>query len=81
MKTTINLQDIFLNQVRKDREEINITMCDGSKVSGRVKGFDNFTLVLEDVEKQHLIYKHAISYITPTHGTPISFTEQLRQRD
>ncbi len=66
MKTTINLQDFFLNQVRKERLPITIYLINGFQLKGVVKGFDNYTIVLEGDGKQNLIYKHAISTITPS---------------
>ena len=63
-KSVMNLQDSFLNQVRKDNAEITMVMLDGSKLSGNVRGFDNFTVILHAQGAQHLIYKHAIAQIT-----------------
>lgn len=62
-KAILNLQDSFLNQMRKDGTGVKIVLLDGSVIVGRVKGFDNFTVVLASEGKQHLIYKHAISQI------------------
>lgn len=71
MKTQINLQDIFLNQVRKDKQAITIFLVSGFQIRGLVTGFDNYTVVLDCDGKQELIYKHAISTIIPTH--PVNF--------
>ena len=65
MKNIINLQDIFLNQVRKENTIITIHLINGFQIKGIVKGFDSYTIVLESDNKQHLIYKHAVSTITP----------------
>ena len=62
-KSVMNLQDSFLNQVRKDNTEISLVMLDGSKLTGIVRGFDNFTVILQCEASQHLIYKHAIAQI------------------
>ncbi len=62
-RTTMNLQDSFLNQVRKDNTEIKMVLFDGANLTGRVRGFDNFTVILSVGEEQHLIYKHAIAQI------------------
>jgi len=56
----INLQDSFLNQVRKDSRPVTISLLNGQQQQGTVRGFDNFTLILEQQGKQTLIYKHAI---------------------
>ncbi|MBU5426608.1 RNA chaperone Hfq [Tissierella pigra] len=66
MKQNINLQDVFLNRARKDNISIIIFLVNGYQIKGQVKGFDNYTLILESEDKQQLIYKHAISTIIPT---------------
>lgn len=66
MKNAINLQDVFLNKVRKENVTITIYLVNGYQIKGNVKGFDNYTIVLDGDSKQHLIYKHAISTIIPT---------------
>lgn len=67
MTTTkvINLQDSFLNQVRKENVPVIIYLVNGFQLRGSVKGFDNFTVIMENEGKQQLVYKHAISTITP----------------
>lgn len=66
MSKPINLQDVFLNQVRKDKTSILIYLTNGFQLKGMVRGFDNFTVVLEADGKQQMIYKHAISTIIPS---------------
>lgn len=66
MKTTMNLQDVFLNRVRKENIVITIFLLNGYQLKGQVKGFDNYTIVLDSDGKQNLIYKHAISTIVPS---------------
>ena len=61
----INLQDSFLNQVRKENVPVIIYLVNGFQLRGSVKGFDNFTVIMENEGKQQLVYKHAISTITP----------------
>lgn len=68
-----NLQDIFLNNARKNKIQVIIHLLNGFQLKGFVKGFDNFTVVLNCDDKQMLIYKHSISTITPF--KPILFTE------
>lgn len=60
-----NLQDAFLNQVRKENIPTTVYLVNGFQIRGMVRGFDNFTVVLESDGKQMLVYKHAISTITP----------------
>ena len=64
-KTNINLQDVFLNQVRKEHIAVTIYLTNGFQLKGMVKGFDNFTVVLDTEGKQQLVYKDAISTISP----------------
>lgn len=61
----INLQDGFLNQVRKENVSVIIHLVNGFQLKGLVKGFDNFTVILDSAGKQQLVYKHAISTIMP----------------
>ena len=72
-KTQNNLQDIFLNNARKNKIQVIIHLLNGFQLKGFVKGFDNFTVVLNCDDQQMLIYKHSISTITPF--KPILFTE------
>jgi host factor-I protein len=64
-KTPVNLQDSFLNQVRKDGVPVTIYLINGFQIKGMIRGFDNFTVVLESDGKQMMVYKHALSTITP----------------
>jgi host factor-I protein len=64
-KPNINLQDVFLNQVRKEHIAVTIYLTNGFQLKGMVKGFDNFTVVLDTEGRQQLVYKHAISTISP----------------
>ena len=66
MKQNINLQDLFLNKARRENTSITVFLVNGYQIKGVVKGFDNYTLVLDSEGKQQLIYKHAISTIVPS---------------
>jgi host factor-I protein len=74
-KTQINLQDGFLNQVRKDNIQVTIYLVNGFQLKGYVKGFDNFTIILDVDGKQQLIYKHAVSTISPFKAVAFNFNE------
>ncbi len=71
----LNLQDAFLNQARKEKTAVTIYLTNGFQFKGIVKGFDSFTVVLENDGRQNLVYKHAISTITPSQ--PIDFKDFL----
>jgi len=73
------LQDIFLNQVRKDRTPLTIHLTNGFQLKGTIKGFDSFVIILESDGKQMMIYKHAISTLTP--ARPVSFAAAERMDD
>ena len=63
-KGGINLQDNFLNQIRKEKIPVTIHLLNGTKMTGVVKGFDNFIIFLKN-ETQSLVYKHSVSAIIP----------------
>jgi len=65
MQKTQNLQDAFLNQVRKDKLSLTVFLMNGFQLHGIVRAFDGFTVLLDTEGKQQLIYKHAISTIIP----------------
>ncbi len=65
-KVQINLQDGFLNQVRKDNIPLTIFLVNGFQIKGYVKGFDNFTVLLDVDGRQQMVYKHAISTLVPS---------------
>ena len=67
MQKTINLQDAFLNQLRKDKVNLTVFLMNGFQLHGIVRAFDGFTIILDSDGKQQLIYKHAISTIVPPH--------------
>ena len=61
----ITLQDNFLRQVRKEGVPVTIHLVNGFQIKGAVRGFDNFIVMVDTMGKQQMIYKHAISTITP----------------
>lgn len=65
-KTSMNLQDLFLNQVRKENVPVTIYLVSGVQLKGLVRGFDAFTLILESPGKPaQLVYKHAMASVVP----------------
>jgi host factor-I protein len=75
MKQSINIQDQFLNQLRKDSALCTVFLLNGFQIRGQVKGFDNFTVLFECEGKQQLVYKHAISTFAPQRNVQINFEE------
>ncbi|GAA0176850.1 RNA chaperone Hfq [Clostridium sediminicola] len=64
-KQTANLQDMFLNNARKSSIPVTVYLTNGFQLKGLVKGFDNFIVMLVSEGKEMMVYKHAISTITP----------------
>lgn len=71
-KQQINIQDTFLNQVRKDRIPVIVYLVNGFQIRGIVRAFDNFTIVVEAEGKQQMIYKHAVSTFIPMRQVSLS---------
>ncbi len=78
MKQSVNIQDQFLNQLRKDGINCTVFLLNGFQIRGQIKGFDNFTVLLESEGKQQLVYKHAISTFSPQRNVTIE-TESAQQ--
>lgn len=76
MKTSLNLQDLFLNQARKEKINLTIFLMNGVQLKGFVKGFDSYVVILENEGKQHMIYKHAVSTIIPGKAIPLMNNQQ-----
>jgi len=86
-KPAQNIQDSFLNNARKDKIVLTIYLMSGVKLSGRIKSFDKYSLVLETNNQEQLIFKHAISTISQSrrntgdlHSQPVAETETREPR-
>src|SRR5438067_7502256 len=78
-KPAQNIQDSFLNNARKDKIVLTIYLMSGVKLSGRIKSFDKYSLVLETNNQEQLIFKHAISTVVTqkmAHSHSISGSSQ-----
>lgn len=67
-QTLQNVQDAFLNTIRKDRINVTIYLIGGVKLTGRIRSFDKFSVVLESGNLEQLIFKHAISTVSVPRG-------------
>jgi len=67
-KPAQNIQDSFLNTARKDKTLITIYLLSGVKLSGRIRSFDKYSVVLETNNQEQLIFKHAISTVVMSKG-------------
>ena len=73
-KTTENYQDIFLNQARRERTMLTVFLMNGFQMRGVITSFDQFVIVLQSDGRQQMIYKHAVSTITPS--SPVKLTQE-----
>ena len=69
-----NMQDVFLNTLRKNNIFVTVFLLNGFQLKGLIKSYDNFTILLESDGKQQLIYKHAISTFVP--AKPVTLQDQ-----
>jgi len=72
---SLNLQDIYLNYLRKEKLPVIIYLTNGVRLKGTIKGFDNFVVLLKE-STESLVYKHAISTIVPEKEIEIRFEVQ-----
>ena len=77
MNKSLNLQDVFLNQARKEKILVTIFLMNGFQFKGIVKGFDSYIVILDCDGKQQVVYKHAISTVVPARN--INILEQTSQ--
>ncbi len=75
MQRTETYQDTFLNQARKERTPLTVFLVNGFQMRGIITGFDAFVIVLVSEGRQQMIYKHAVSTMTPM--TPVRMTQEL----
>lgn len=74
-----NLQDVFLNHVRKLKMPVTVFLVNGVKLQGIITWFDNFSMLLRRDSHVQLVYKHAISTVMP--GGPISLFDEKPEED
>ena len=76
-KPAQNIQDSFLNTARKDKSNITIYLLSGVKLTGRIRSFDKYSVVLETNNQEQLIFKHAISTVVMAKGTHMAHERPL----
>ena len=74
MKTKANLQDIFLLRARQERLSVTLFLMNGFQMRGIIVGYDTFVVVLDSDGRQQVVYKHAISTISPTRAVDLTPT-------
>jgi len=72
-----NVQDVFLNHIRKNKVPVTIFLVNGVKLQGIITWFDNFCVLLRRDSHSQLVYKHAISTVMP--ATPVNLFEQQKE--
>lgn len=77
MQKLQNLQDLFLNQARRERMMVTLFLMNGFQLRGVIRGFDAFVVIVDSDGKQQMIYKHAISTVVP--ARTLVFTEGTDQ--
>lgn len=65
MNKSINIQDTFLNQLRKENIPVTVFLMNGFQIRGVIKAFDNFTIIIDSEGRQQMVYKHAVSTFMP----------------
>ena len=76
---TQNVQDVFLNHIRKNKTSVTVFLVNGVKLQGIVTWFDNFSVLLRRDGHTQLVYKHAISTIMPS--TPVQLFDSEKDGD
>lgn len=70
MQRTITIQDQILGQLARDRIPVTVYLVNGFQLRGTLAGYDSFVVVLDSEGRQQMIYKHAVSTITPSKTIP-----------
>ena len=65
MNKPVNLQDVFLNTLRKEKTDVTVFLMNGFQIKGVIRGYDSFVILIESDGRQQVIYKHAVSTISP----------------
>jgi host factor-I protein len=75
MNKSINIQDNFLNQLRKESIPVTVYLTNGFQIRGLLRAFDNFTIIIDSEGRQQMVYKHAISTFTPQRSVSLMAPE------
>lgn len=79
MKKTASLQDLFLTRARRESVPLTVFLVNGFQMRGVVRGYDPFVVVLESEGRQQMIYKHAISTISPVRNLDLRDAEESEE--
>ena len=67
--STINIQDPFFYQLRKESRPVHVYLVSGKRLTGVIRRFDRYSIILENSGHEQLVYKHAVASIAPTSGS------------
>jgi len=76
--STINIQDPFFYQLRKEARTVHVHLCSGKRLTGILRRFDRYALVIENEGQEQLVYKHAVASISPAGGGGYSRPDESR---
>jgi host factor-I protein len=76
-----NIQDAFLNTVRREKTTVTIYLVNGAKLTGRIRSFDKFSILLEAGPQEQLVFKHAISTISQSRRSSGDLRPQMEAED
>lgn len=79
MNKTINIQDTFLNQLRKENIPVTVYLTNGFQIRGVLRAFDNFTIIIDSEGRQQMVYKHAISTFTPQRAVSLMQQQEISE--
>lgn len=76
MNKQINLQDVFLNTLRKERMEVTVFLTNGYQIKGVIRGYDSYVIMIETDGRQQVVFKHAVSTISPIRPVNLNLKEE-----
>lgn len=76
MTKPVNLQDVFLNTLRKEKTDVTVYLTNGFQIKGIIRGYDSFVIMIESDGRQQVVYKHAVSTISPAHPVTLNLLKE-----
>lgn len=76
MNKPVNLQDVFLNTLRKEKIDVTVFLMNGFQIKGIIRGYDSFVILIESDGRQQVIYKHAVSTISPARPVTLNLLKE-----
>ena len=76
MNKPVNLQDVFLNTLRKEKTDVTVFLMNGFQIKGVIRGYDSFVIPIESDGRQQVIYKHAVSTISPSRPVTLNLLKE-----